>query len=335
MAGNKQQKLKLLHLAEIFLTRTDEDHPLTADQLVAELKKSGIDSERKSIYSDIAYLIDFGMDIEKNSEKGRGYYLAERDYQLAEVRLLMDAVQAASFITPKKTRELINKIEGLTSVYQAQELSRQVYIDNRNKQNNEEIYYNIDYIHRAITNNKKIALKYRRRGFSPEGNIVWTVKNLTISPYAMLWSDDNYYVIGNNQKYDNLIHLRLDRIKNVVELNEPSRHFSEVSEYKTFFDVADYANRLFNVYGGETVTVEFLCRADKVEQILDRFGEDVKIRLRSDGRFSFRFQAALSEGLVADILKLGDAVEVLAPIKLRTMVKDRVESLAKIYSSEK
>lgn len=332
MAGNKQQKSKLLHLAEIFRTKTDEEHPLTAEQLIVELNKRGIECERKSIYSDISYLMEFGMDIEKNSSKGRGYYLAEREYQLAEVRLLMDAVQSASFITPKKSRDLIEKIEGMTSVYQASDLAEQVYIDNRHKQSNEEIYYNIDVIHRAINNRKKITFKYRRRDFSADGRIEWSVKNLTISPYAMLWSDDRYYVIGNNQKYDNLIHLRLDRMKNVEETKENSRHFSEVSDYKAFFDVADYANRLFNVFGGETVSAELLCTAEKVEQILDIFGEDIKLRLRSDGKFSFKIQAALSEGLVSDILKLGDDLEVISPIKLRSMVKQRVTSLYNLYN---
>lgn len=333
MAGNKQQKSKLLHLAEIFLQKTDEEHPLTAEQLIAELNNRGIECERKSIYSDISYLSEFGMDIEKNSFAGRGYYLAEREYQLAEVRLLMDAVQSASFITPKKTRELIKKIENLTSEHQASELAQQVYIDNRHKQGNEEIYYNIDVIHRAINNGKKITFKYRRRDFTSDGRIDWAVKTFTISPYALLWSDDRYYVIGNNQKYDNLIHLRLDRMKNVDETGEKSRHFSEVSEYQAFFDVADYANRLFNVYGGETASVEMVCHSDKVEQVMDIFGEEIKWRLRSDGKISFKFQAAISDGLVSDILKLGESMEVVAPIKLRSMVKQRVEALYNIYKN--
>ncbi len=331
MAGNKQQKSKLLHLAEIFLTKTDEEHPLTAEQLIKELNLRGIECERKSIYSDISYLMEFGMDIEKNSFAGRGYYLADREYQLAEVRLLMDAVQSASFITPKKTRELIKKIENLTSEHQASELAQQVYIDNRNKQSNEEIYYNIDIIHRAIVNGNKISFKYRRRDFTVDGRIDFAVKSFTISPYALLWSDDRYYVIGNNQKYNNLMHLRLDRMKNVEEMDEKSRHFSEVSEYKAFFDVADYANRLFNVYGGETASVEMVCSPDKVEQVMDIFGEEIKWRLRSDGKLSFKFQAAISEGLVSDILKLGDSMEVVSPIKLRSMVKQRVETLYNIY----
>ena len=331
MAGNKQQKSKLLHLAEIFLQKTDEEHPLTAEQLIKELNNRGIECERKSIYSDISYLMEFGMDIEKNSFAGRGYYLADREYQLAEVRLLMDAVQSASFITPKKTRELIKKIENLTSEHQASELAQQVYIDNRNKQSNEEIYYNIDVIHRAIANGKKITFKYRRRDLTVDGRIDFAVKTFVISPYALLWSDDRYYVIGNNQKYDNLMHLRLDRMKNVEEVNEKSRHFSEVSQYKAFFDVADYANRLFNVYGGETASVEMVCSSDKVEQVMDIFGEDVKWRLRSDGKLSFKFSAAISEGLVSDVLKFGDSMEVVAPIKLRQMVKQRVETLYNMY----
>ena len=331
MAGNKQQKSKLLHLAEIFLQKTDEEHPLTAEQLIKELNLRGIECERKSIYSDISYLMEFGMDIEKNSFAGRGYYLADREYQLAEVRLLMDAVQSASFITPKKTRELIKKIENLTSEHQASELAEQVYIDNRHKQSNEEIYYNIDVIHRAIVNNKKITFKYRKRDFTADGRIDWVVKTFVISPYALLWSDDRYYVIGNNQKYDNLMHVRLDRMKNVEETDETSRHFSEVSDYKAFFDVADYANRLFNAYGGETASVEMVCSSEKVEQVMDIFGEDVKWRLRSDGKLSFKFQAAISEGLVSDVLKFGDSMEVVAPIKLRQMVKQRVESLYNMY----
>ena len=251
MAGNSNQKIKLLRVWDILRDHSDDDHPISADQICAHLSAYGIDAERKGIYNDIEILRDYGLDIVNVRTPRPGFFLAERDFEIPEIQLIADAVQAANFITPKKTRTLLTKLESKLSKQQSKDIHRSVYIDNRNKCTNEEIYYSIDIIHRAIIEGKKIKLTYFKLALPKEGRTVEKQKEMVISPYALTWANDRYYLVGNNQKYNNLIHLRLDKMKKVEMTTEKSRHFSEVCDYKTFFDVADYTKKTFNMFGCE------------------------------------------------------------------------------------
>ena len=331
MAGSYDTKTKLLHLLDILNTQTDEDHPLDAAALIAELEKRGVSAERKSIYRDLEVLRDFGFDIILTRSKPVGYFLAERKLQLAEIRLLMDAVLSAGFITRKKSTQLVGKLQELCSKHQATELNRQVYIDKRKKHKNEEIYYSIDLINQAVAAKKQITFDYARRVLNDQGKVELSTRRFTVSPYALLWSEDCYYVIGNNQKYDNLMHLRVDRMQRVKMTDQPCRSFEEVSPYRNHFDVADYAGKLGNAFGGDTMVIELLCDGSLLEPILDRFGDDIPLRGRPDGKFSFRTEMAVSDGLVQDLLSLGTGVEVLSPKKLRQKMTDAVQKLSQIY----
>ncbi len=334
MAGSFDTKTKLLHLLDILNTKTDEDHPLDAATLIDELEKRGIHAERKSIYRDLEVLRDFGFDILLTRGKSGGYFMADRKLQLAEIRLLMDAVLSAGFITHKKSQQLVEKLQTMCSEHQAKELSRQVYIDKRKKHKNEEIYYSIDLINQAITAKKKITFDYGRRVLGEKGQTTLSTRTFTVSPYALLWSEDCYYVIGNNEKYDNLMHLRVDRMQRVRITDMPCRSFEEVSPYRNSFDVADYAGKLGNAHSGKPMVMELLCNSELLEPILDRFGEDISIRKRTDGRFSFRTEMVVSDGLVQDILSLGANVEVLSPKLLREKITQTVAALAQIYQNK-
>lgn len=333
MAGNATSKARLLRLLEIFQQQTDEDHPMDAGALLSALEGYGLEAERKAIYRDVEAMQDCGMDIVLTGGARGGYFLGERTLQLAELRLLVDAVLAAGFITPKKSGELIDKLLELCSRHQARELRRQIYIDHRNKQQNEEIYYNINEIHRAVTQGKKITFRYGRRVLDERGAVKPSLRTFTVSPYALLWFDDRYYLIGNHEKYDDLMHLRVDRMRSVRVEKEPCRSFEEVSDYRGYFDVADYAGRLSNAFGGEPVWVELRCRDDLLEAMLDRFGDDLTVRRCAPGRFRFRVKAAFSEGLVHDLLNFGDGVEVLSPPALRQQMADAVGRLARVYAA--
>jgi predicted DNA-binding transcriptional regulator YafY len=262
-----------------------------------------------------------------------GYFLGERSLQLAEIRLLTDAVLSAAFISPKKSMDLVDKLQEMCSVYQKNQLQKQLYIDRRNKHSNEEIYYTIDKINHAIANKLKITFDYGKRMLTEKGQIVSENKTFTVSPYALLWYDDRYYVIGNNEKYDNLMHMRLDRMRKVTVTDKPCRSFEEVSPYRGHFDVADYGKKLANAFGGTPMVIELLCDSDKLELILDRFGEDISFRRRSDGKFSFRTEMAISDGLVGDIVRLGSGIEVLSPKILREKVTENLEKLMKVYKA--
>lgn len=331
-AGVKNSKLKLLYLADIFEKRTDETHMLGANELCDILKNMGISAERKSIYKDIDVLREYGYDIIYNgNKKDGGYFLGERRFELAELRLLSDAVQAADFISQKKTKSLVRKIESFASEAQAKKLHSQVYVDNRPKCTNEEIFYTISALDEAITAGVKVEFTYVRRKITENFKKSKEEKSFTVSPYSMIWSDDHYYLVCNNEKYDNLMHLRIDKIKRPVVLSEKARHFSEVSDYRHKFDSADYAGKLFNMYSGEPKPVELACDNDLLEPMLDRFGENVRLQKLDDEHFLLRTNAAVSDGLAAWVVQFGGRVTVRMPKDLIYAVTEKAKAALDNY----
>lgn len=332
MAGQPNSKLKLLYLKDIFEKYTDEDHVLNSAELAEKLEYYGITCERKSIYKDIDILIDYGVDIIKTRTPRNGFFLASRDFETAEVRLLIDAVQAANFITRKKTMLLLRKIEKFVSMEEAKKFKKMVYIDNRNKCSNEEIYYNIDALDKAIKAEKKIKLNYCRRKLDAKFAASQDVKEFNLSPYALIWSNDHYYLVANNEKYDNLMHLRVDRIKNVEILQDSVRPLNEVSEYRNSFDCADYSSKVFNMFSGKAESVELLCDNEILEQILDRFGENVSLRKSKDDKFILREEMCINDGLASWIMQFGDKVKVVYPETLKSMVSEKAEAICRLYA---
>ena len=328
--ARRGQKVKLLYIIKILTELTDEDHPLSATEICEKLASYDITAERKAIYDDINCLIDFGYDIIQTRMPKNGYFLASRDFELPEIFLLGDAVRTARFVSEKKTRELTAKLDKLLSKYQSKRSISGIYIDSSNKTHNEEIFYNIDSINTAIQEGKKISFKYGKRVLVNK-QIVTDYKTRIVSPYAMTWQDDHYYLICNYDKYDNLMNLRIDRIKSVQILNEPVRHFSEVSDYRDTFDVADYTKKLFGMFGGQTQQIKLRCSNQILEQVADRFGENIFITNVTDTHFDFTVKAAVSDGLVTWIINYADMLEVVTPVELRDMVKDRTEKILKIY----
>ncbi|MGN0446954.1 MAG: helix-turn-helix transcriptional regulator [Acutalibacteraceae bacterium] len=333
MADKGNRKIKLLLVKDYLEKYSDEDTIVRAEDIDAMLKNNGIICERKSIYSDIAALKEYGMDIDSGR---RGYKLLSRDFELPELRLLIDAVQAANFITAKKSKELIEKITALCSKNQSKQITRQVYIDNRLKCVNEEIYYNIDLINKAISSKKKIFFTYIKRRIDPETKqIVFDEKDFTVSPYALIWSNDHYYLVSNKQNYDNLMHTRIDRMKKVKILDEKARNFNEVSTYKNFFDSADYSGKLFNMFSGETQRLTIRCHNSILEEIFDRFGEGSKlsaVRDDSEDTFTVSAKCVFSDGLISWLMQFGSKIEVISPVSLRESLIKKAEEILIIYN---
>ncbi len=331
MAARTNQKMKLLYIIDILEKYSDEENPINATELCRRLEAVGVSAERKAIYNDIDTLIDFGYDIIKTRTPRFGYFLASRRFELPEVYLLSDAVRSAEFITPKKTRELIAKLDAMLSENQARKREKGIYIDGRIKCKNEEIYYNIDKISNAIEDKKQIKVVYCQRALEEGKKIVIKEKALTVSPYALIWENDKYYLVCNNAKYDNLMHLRLDRIKKAEVTPETARHFSEVSEYTEYFDIADYSSKTFNMYTGEIQEIELKCSKKILEQIVDRFSDEIFIYKVTDNTFSFSANAVISRGLISWILQYGADIEVISPKKLKDDVVKTVQGIKDIY----
>ncbi len=326
-------KLKILYIVDILSKYSDEEHPINAGEICRYLAEYGIKAERKAIYDDIDNLMFYGYDIIKTRTPRAGFFMASREFELPELYLLTDAVQSADFITPKKTRELVAKLEAMMSKEQARARENSIYIDYSHKCDNEEIYLSIDALRVAISEGKKVTLKYRTRQIDEKRQITFKEKLFTVSPYALIWVDDHYYLVGNNEKYDNLMHMRIDRMKTVTVLDEPYRHFSQVCSYKERFDIADYVSKTFNMYGGELENIELSCNYGILEQVIDRFGADIHIIGVEDGRFSFRTKGLVSQGLVGWIMQFCGDIEVVNPPSLRKMICENIEVLSKTYKN--
>lgn len=335
MAGRKNTKLKLLYLKEILEKYSDEQHILNSNDIGDLLEREyGLVCERKSIYTDIEVLMDYGMDIIRTRTPKNGYFLASGSFELAEIRLLSDAVQAADFITKKKTKLLIEKIEGFTSIHNAAVLKKQVYIDNRAKSANEDVYYVIDTLDTAIKSGKKVRFQYSRRKMDDKYAARKETRSFTLSPYALIWSNDHYYLVANNEKYDNLMNVRVDRISQVEIMEQKVRPLSEVSPYAHYFDAADYAAKTFNMFSGDTQMIELKCANAILEQIFDRFGERINTRRADDTHFLLRTEASVSEGLVSWLMQFGPDIEVKAPEALKDMVTEKAQKILQIYQGE-
>ncbi len=315
------QKLKLLFLQKLLFEQTDEEHWVSMEQILAYLEENGIKAERKSIYTDMQALRDFGLDIMQHKGKTGGYYLASRPFETAELKLLVDAIQSSRFITHRKSRELIHKLEGLTSQPQASALQRQVYVTGRTKTLNESIYYNIDTLHQAISAGMQVTFRYFewRIEFSTHRHIVKQYRHggqpYQISPWALLWDDENYYLIGFDRQSGLVKHYRVDKMAEITVTNLPR----EGQALFEGFDLAAYARRTFGMFRGREQKVSLRCENRFAGVLHDRFGDDISLFPCDDAHFCARVNVSVSPQFFAWVFGLGGAVQVTAP---ETVVKE-------------
>ena len=313
MAKSAGQKLKLLYIIKLLTENTDENHPASTADIIAYLEANGIHSERKSIYDDIAKLCDFGYDIiQVHSRLGGGYYMAAREFELAELKLLVDAVQSSRFITTRKSRSLIKKLEQLAGKHDAGTLQRQVYVAGRIKTENESIYYSIDSIHRAIQENKQISFQYLDWNLKKE-LIPRDQLQRRVSPWALIWREENYYLAAFDSEDGIMKHYRVDKMGQVKVLKDSREGMDQFD--KT--DPAIYSNQTFGMYGGqeETVTLQFPNRL--VGVVLDRFGRDVDIRPMTDRIFRIRARVVVSGQFFGWLAGVGREAVIISPAVVR------------------
>lgn len=320
-------KLRMLCVLDILRKYSDEDHPLSSLKISdLLLEKYGIKCDRKAtIYDDINSLQLFNdncFNIEVVSSPKKGFCIYEREFQLTELYLLCDAVQAAQFVTKKNTKELVSKLESFASVYQSSDIGSMVYIDNRRKSDNSQIYYNIFFIHQAISEKKKIEVKYKRHQVDKNRE-----RHFTVSPYAMIWSNDCYYLICNNDTKENLMHMRLDRISKVEILDEQARPFEKYTNYKGKFDSADYASKMFSAFAGKEEVIELICDKCIYQELIDRFGAKYVKNLKDSEFVYVSFKGALSGGLVNWIMQYGDKIYIKSPSNLQSMFNNKLQQI--------
>ena len=321
-------KLRMLELADILHRMTDEEHILNSRALVEELTRRGHPADRRSVYRDIEALTAFGEDIVTTS---KGFYLRNRRFSLAEIMLLISAVQAAPFITETKTKALMQKLTSYLSVYQEEGIKNATNISGV-KFKNEEVYRTIELINYGIASRRTISFLYYKRSIMRRDVVQRRGKRYEVSPYAMVWVQDRYYLISNMKGKEGLTHFRLDRIRDVRIESDPVRPVCEVSEYEDKFDAADYASKCLNMFGGEVKKIRLRCHMDLLNELFDRFGEDIPVKKDGEEHFIALVEAAVSEGFINWVCQYGARVEVLDPPELRDSVAIRLKEAAKVYA---
>ncbi len=328
MARMPNQKLKLFYLARIFRERTDENHGLTLSDISAALGEYDISAERKSLYDDIEALKLCGMDIQTVRDTHVRYYLAAHDFDLAELRILVDAVQSAKFLTPKKSRELTRKIEALGSRYEASALHRQVYDTNRLKTENEEIFGNISVLHRAIGENRKIAFRYFEWNAYKQRILRKNGDEYVISPWALSWDDEYYYLVAYDSEAGIIKHFRVDKMLKIRMLDEKRDGEKEFSD----FDMAIYSRRTFGMYGGEAVNVQIRVDPSLAGVVIDRFGTDVTI-LNHGEAFDLCAKVMVSPTFYSWVLGFGGKMKILSPAWVADEAARLAEEALNVYRS--
>ena len=329
MPGSPNQRMKILYLMKILLEKSDEQNPLAIAEIIAALAAYDIKAERKSIYSDIELLRQFGMDIEMQRGKSVGYYVASRQFEMPELKLLVDAVSSSRFITQKKSELLIKKLSSMTSNAQSKQLRRFVFVADRAKTINETVYYSIDQIHYAINGNKKIAFKYfdydvsKNRIYRKQGELYQA------TPVALCWNDDNYYLIAYSSKYSGYTHYRVDRMSAVSVLDEAGDKFDRGK-----FNIAEHAKRVFGMYEGEIVRAKLAFDNSLVNVVLDHFGKGIILIPYADGWFEITVDVSISPVFLAWIFQFGGRAEIKAPDNLISAMQNLISKNSEKYSNK-
>ena len=310
MPRGSNQKFKFTYLMKIMAEKTDDEHSLTMPQILEELEKYEVSAERKSIYEDFKDMSKLGIDVIKE-QRGREtfYHIAGREFELAEVKLLIDAVQSAKFITQKKSKSLISKVKNFVSEHQAKQLQRQIVINDRVKTMNESVYYNVDDIHTAINQNRKIKFKYYKWDIDKKLVERHGGSYFIVSPWALLWDDENYYMIAFDDWDNKIKHYRVDKMM-YIEVGNDERAGKE--EFKNF-DMAKYSKATFGMYHGEKTKVCIKFANHMCGVFIDRFGKDTLFRKIDEKHSELIADINVSPQFFGWIFSLGNDVEIVSP----------------------
>jgi len=306
LAKPGNQKLKLLVLLRYLEQNSDEEHPVRVADMLTELERQGIPAERKSIYSDLEALRTFGLDIEMS---GGGYWLASRRFELPELKLLVDSVQASRFITRRKSSELISKLESLASAGQARQLQRQVYVLNRVKTMNESIYYNVDGIHTAIAGDRQISFRYFDYAYDRTKVYRRGGESYVVSPYALSWAEDNYYLLAYDGVNRELRHYRVDKMDRLHVLKQAR----EGAEFFRKEDIGRYTSRVFGMYRGQERQLRLRFRRHLAGAVMDRFGQELTLVPEGEDSFTCTVTVSVSPQFYGWLCGFGSEAAILAP----------------------
>ena len=313
-------KSRILYIKQYLETQTDETHPATVADILAHMKSIDIPASRKTVMADIKHLVEAGCDIVCNTGRHHEYFMGNRHFELPELKLLVDAVQAAKFISARKSAALTQKLTALTSTHLAGELNRQTYIESRVKPDNELVYVSVDMLHTAIQNKSKVRFKYRDYDRHKRRQYKHNRQVYSFSPYHMLWNRDSYYVVGYSDNHGKIITFRVDRIAAPEATDLPAE------APPLGYDISVYARAVFSMYDGPIQTVTLKCENILMNSIIDRFGEDVETVLLGDDHFIATVSVSTSPTFYGWVFTFGEKMAILAPEQAVKEYADRLHS---------
>ncbi len=330
MAKSEKQKQKLFRIFEIFMRETDEEHGLTINEIISRLSDFGIKAERKSLYDDFLVLEEMGYPVSKIPTRPPKYKLDERIFELPELKMLVDAVQSSKFINGKKSREIISKLEIFAGKYRSGELSRQVYVEDRVKTENPATIYSIDAIHEAINDKKKLSFMY----FFYDCNKQKIYRNsgtpYTVTPCALLWNDENYYLVALDEGERIIKNFRVDKMEKTRVLDAAAADSREVRE----FNPANYSKKIFGMYGGKEELVTLECSERLAGAMIDRFGMNLSF-IKTDFGFKFSTRLMVSPQFYAWVLGFGAEIKLLSPNNVKEELVGKMQEILDNYKENK
>ena len=324
MAKKSNQKIKLLYLMKILLENTDDEHGLTLAEISDALGEYGVDAERKTLYDDIDVLTLFGLDIEKRKGRAVTYHVVSRDFELPELKLLVDAVQSSRFITHKKSNELIKKIEGFASRYEAQELQRQVFVSNRIKAMNESIYYLVDELHTAINGDKRIRFHYT--GYDGHGRRVLRRGGACAALGRTLFSGPQAGA-ADRSSVSEIRHFRVDKISDLCTAGDGR----EGGNAFAALDMSAYTSAHFGMFSGTPENIRLECRDTLAGAVIDRFGTDTMLIPSREGYFTVTVPVAVSAPFFGWLCSFGGDIKLLAPESAVDALREHLRKFAEAY----
>ena len=329
MARGRKQKLKLFYLYKVFRENSDKTHPLTMPQIVELLEAYGVDANRKALYDDIEALRLFGIDIEKKKEGLYTYYYAtNRPFELAEMKILVDAVQASKFISEKETKVLIQKLLFLVGESDARLLERDVHVPGRIKNMSESVYHAVDVFFRAQYLDHQLRFHYFRWNLQGEKELRRNGDYYNVSPWNLIYDDEKYYLVGYDHLHKEIRHFRLDKMLDVEEVDLKRKGITKFRQVNK----AKYTQQHFRMYGGEIQTVTLLCDNEMSNAIVDRFGHNVKMMPVDEGHFEVSVETAVSDQLLGWVIARGGGVKITGPEDVVSGLRELVERVGKKHS---
>ena len=324
-------KEKLLYVLER-LKKTDEQHPVNTNELIAYLAEKGVTAERKSVARDVAALREAGYSIILCDELKRGYYMTDQLFEDYELKIIADAVSGAKFITYDDSVSIIDKLCEMASPTGEEIIKEHTFVDEKIKSKNKKVRFNIDRVITAIKTGKRITFQYFE--FAPDGKMQLKRDGHTyeISPYYLCWDDDSYFLIGNSKSHDHLIHFHVEMMTNVEITRTPIRPRNEIEELRGSFSIGEYVRRSVNMYGGESVRLVLECSEKIAKDVRSEFGEEIRTFPVGENRFRTDVYAAEGEGLIRWLMQFSaEDLKVVSPENIKETIKERAKEIYKLY----